>query len=141
MLVGVFFMQKKVVLEEDGEKKDVTFRKILLSKCQKEFENEKSVEKRIHERLEELSSKGLSVSMMYTNGCNVLMTVFLLTTCTTYYHRETFQLHVSFSQAGSASIQTQIANEQSTVAWHFDVCSVVFILCCLLLVSFFHTNK
>ncbi|KAL9970594.1 hypothetical protein ACROYT_G022998 [Oculina patagonica] len=51
---------KKVVVEKDGAKKEITFRKILLNKCQKEFEKEKSVEKRIHEKLEELSSKGLS---------------------------------------------------------------------------------
>jgi len=56
------FAQKKVVVEKDGVKKEITFRKILLNKCQKEFEKEKSVEKRIHEKLEELTSKGLSVS-------------------------------------------------------------------------------
>ena len=56
-------MQKKVVVEKDGVKKEITFRKILLNKCQKEFEREESVEiKRIHKKLEELSSKGLSVS-------------------------------------------------------------------------------
>lgn len=65
-------MQKKVVVEKDGAKKEITFRKILLNKCQKEFEKEKSVEKRIHEKLEELSSKGLSVS------CSIIdVTVFL----------------------------------------------------------------
>jgi len=79
-------VQKKVVVKKDGTKKDVTFRKILLNKCQKEFEKEKSVEKRIHERLEELSSKGLSVSMMYCNLCNVPMSVFLITTG--YYPQE-----------------------------------------------------
>ena len=57
-------MQKKVVVEKDGVKKEITFRKILLNKCQKEFEKEKSVEKRIHDKLEELSSKGLSVSCL-----------------------------------------------------------------------------
>ncbi|PFX24037.1 Eukaryotic translation initiation factor 4 gamma 1 [Stylophora pistillata] len=51
---------KKVAVEKDGSKKDVTFRTILLNKCQREFEKEKSVEKRIHEKLEELTSKGLS---------------------------------------------------------------------------------
>lgn len=60
-----FFAQKKVVVEKDGQKKEITFRKILLNKCQKEFEKEKSVEKRIHEKLEELSSKGLSVSCLF----------------------------------------------------------------------------
>lgn len=90
-------MQKKVVVEKDGTKKDVTFRKILLNKCQKEFEKEKSVEKRIHERLEELSSKGLSVSMMYCNLCNVLMSVFLLTSG--YYPWKTIEF--SSSQAGA----------------------------------------
>jgi len=62
-------VQKKVAKVVGGwygrNKKVITFRKILLNKCQKKFEKEKSVEKRIHERLEELSSKGLSVSMMY----------------------------------------------------------------------------
>ena len=65
-------MQKKVVVEKDGVKKEITFRKILLNKCQKEFEKEKSVEKRIHEKLEELSSKGLSVSCLIID-----VTVFL----------------------------------------------------------------
>ncbi|XP_027039827.1 eukaryotic translation initiation factor 4 gamma 3-like isoform X3 [Pocillopora damicornis] len=51
---------KKVLVEKDGTTKELTFRKILLNKCQKEFEKEKSVEKRIHEKLEELTSKGLS---------------------------------------------------------------------------------
>lgn len=51
-------------MEKDGAKKEITFRKILLNKCQKEFEKEKSVEKRIHEKLEELSSKGLSVRFL-----------------------------------------------------------------------------
>ena len=50
-------------MEKDGVKKEITFRKILLNKCQKEFERGESVEiKRIHKKLEELSSKGLSVS-------------------------------------------------------------------------------
>lgn len=52
-------------MEKDGGKKEITFRKILLNKCQKEFEKEKSVEKRIHEKLEELTSKGLSVSEIW----------------------------------------------------------------------------
>ena len=55
-------MQKKVVVEKDGVKKDVTFRNILLSKCQKEFEKKKSIEKKIHEKLEDLTKQGLSVS-------------------------------------------------------------------------------
>jgi len=58
------FAQKKVTVEKDGTKKEITFRKILLNKCQKEFEKEKSVEKRIHDKLEELTSKGLSVSCL-----------------------------------------------------------------------------
>ena len=49
-------------MEKEGVKKDVTFRKILLNRCQKEFEKEKSIEKRIHEKLEALTKEGLSVS-------------------------------------------------------------------------------
>ena len=56
------FLQKKVVVDKDGGKKDVTFRKILLNKCQKEFEKEKSVENTIQEKLEDLTKQGLSVS-------------------------------------------------------------------------------
>ncbi|CAH3118757.1 unnamed protein product, partial [Porites lobata] len=41
--------KKKMVVEKEGVKKDISFRKILLNRCQKEFEKEKSVEKRIHE--------------------------------------------------------------------------------------------
>ena len=62
--LNFIFVQKKVVVEKDGVKNEITFRKILLNKCQKAFEKEKSVEKRIHEKLEELSSKGLSVSCL-----------------------------------------------------------------------------
>ncbi|CAH3173902.1 unnamed protein product, partial [Porites evermanni] len=51
---------KKVVVEKEGVKKDISFRKILLNRCQKEFEKEKSVEKRIHEKLEHLSKEGLT---------------------------------------------------------------------------------
>ncbi|KAM7445324.1 regulation of mRNA cap binding [Porites harrisoni] len=51
---------KKVVVEKEGVKKDISFRKILLSRCQKEFEKEKSDEKRIHEKLEHLSKEGLT---------------------------------------------------------------------------------
>ena len=58
-------MQKKIVVEKDGAKKDVTFRKILLNKCQKEFEKEKSIEKKIHDKLEALTKQGLSVSTSY----------------------------------------------------------------------------
>ena len=47
-------MQKKVVVEKEGVKKDISFRKILLNRCQKEFEKEKSVEKRVNEKLEHL---------------------------------------------------------------------------------------
>ncbi|XP_068699668.1 eukaryotic translation initiation factor 4 gamma 1-like isoform X2 [Montipora foliosa] len=53
-------LNKKVVVEKEGVKKDVSFRKILLNKCQKEFEREKSVEKTIHEKLEDLTKQGLS---------------------------------------------------------------------------------
>ena len=62
IMCDFFLKQKKVLVEKDGTTKELTFRKILLNKCQKEFEKEKSVEKRIHEKLEELTSKGLSVS-------------------------------------------------------------------------------
>lgn len=55
-------MQKKVVVEKEGVKKDISFRKILLNRCQKEFEKEKSVEKRVNEKLEHLSKEGLTVS-------------------------------------------------------------------------------
>ena len=57
-------MQKKVVVERDGVKKDISFRKILLNRCQKEFEKEESVEKRIHEKLRNLSKEELTVSIM-----------------------------------------------------------------------------
>ena len=59
-------MQKKVVVEKDGAKKDITFRKILLYKCQKEFEKEKSIAKKIQEKLEDLTKQGLSVSTYYS---------------------------------------------------------------------------
>ena len=58
----MFSFQKKVVVEKEGVKKDISFRKILLNRCQKEFEKEKSVEKRIREKLEHLSKEGLTVS-------------------------------------------------------------------------------
>ena len=61
-VVFTFSLQKKVVVEKEGVKKDISFRKILLSRCQKEFEKEKSDEKRIHEKLEHLSKEGLTVS-------------------------------------------------------------------------------
>ena len=61
----VSFVQKKVVVEKDGAKKDVTFRKILLNKCQMEFEKEKSIEKKIHDKLMALIKQGLSVSTYY----------------------------------------------------------------------------
>ncbi|XP_068754257.1 eukaryotic translation initiation factor 4 gamma 1-like isoform X2 [Montipora capricornis] len=53
-------LNKKVVVEKEGVKRDVSFRTILLNKCQKEFEREKSVEKTIHEKLEDLTKQGLS---------------------------------------------------------------------------------
>ena len=55
-------MQKTVVIEEDGVAKDLIFRTILLNKCQKEFEREKSFEKPISEKLEDLRKQGLTVS-------------------------------------------------------------------------------
>ena len=65
-----YYFQKKVVVEKEGVKKDVSFRKILLNKCQKEFEREKSVEKTIHEKLEDLTKQGLSVSTNAQLPCN-----------------------------------------------------------------------
>ena len=83
-----YFVQKKVAVEKDGLKKEITFRKILLNKCQKEFEREKSVEiKRIHKKLEDISSKGLSVSCSIKD---VTVLIFYLTTC--YYLHETLGL-------------------------------------------------
>ena len=64
-------MQKKVVKENDGVKKDLTFRKILLNKCQKEFEKKKSVEKTISEKLEDLGKQELTVSTS-SNYCFAL---------------------------------------------------------------------
>ena len=58
-------MQKKVIVEEDGVKKAITFRKILLNKCQKEFDKEKSIEKIISVKLGNLTKQGLSVSTYY----------------------------------------------------------------------------
>ena len=55
-------MQKKVVVEKDGVKKDISFRKILLNRCQKEFEKENSIEKTINEKLADLVNQGLKVS-------------------------------------------------------------------------------
>ena len=55
-------MQKKVVVEKDGVKKDISFRKILLNRCQKEFEKENSLEKMINEKLAHLVNQGLNVS-------------------------------------------------------------------------------
>ena len=65
-----YFLQKKFVVEKERVKKDVSFRKILLNKCQKEFERERSVEKTIHEKLEDLTKQGLSVSTNAQLPCN-----------------------------------------------------------------------
>ncbi|XP_067049719.1 eukaryotic translation initiation factor 4 gamma 1-like isoform X3 [Acropora muricata] len=51
---------KKVVVEKDGVKKDISFRKILLNRCQKEFEKENSIEKTINEKLADLVNQGLN---------------------------------------------------------------------------------
>ncbi|XP_015749602.1 PREDICTED: eukaryotic translation initiation factor 4 gamma 3-like, partial [Acropora digitifera] len=51
---------KKVVVEKDGVKKDISFRKILLNRCQKEFEKENSIEKTINEKLADLENQGLN---------------------------------------------------------------------------------
>ena len=65
-----YFLQIKVVVEKERVKKNVSFRKILLNKCQKEFERERSVEKTIHEKLEDLTKQGLSVSTNAQLPCN-----------------------------------------------------------------------
>ncbi|XP_067048900.1 eukaryotic translation initiation factor 4 gamma 1-like isoform X2 [Acropora muricata] len=51
---------KKVVVEKDGVKKDISFHKILLNRCQKEFEKENSIEKTINEKLADLVNQGLN---------------------------------------------------------------------------------
>ncbi|XP_015747286.1 PREDICTED: eukaryotic translation initiation factor 4 gamma 1-like [Acropora digitifera] len=51
---------KKVVVEKDGVKKDISFRKILLNRCQKEFEKENSIEKNVNEKLADLVNQGLN---------------------------------------------------------------------------------
>ena len=67
--------QKKVVVQTAAGKKDVTFRKVLLNRCQQEFEKEKSAEKRINEKMEKLVGERLSVSAC---TCRYLLFKFLL---------------------------------------------------------------
>ena len=55
-------MQKKVVVEKDGMEKEISFRKVLLTRLQKEFERENSLEKTINEKLADLVNQGLNVS-------------------------------------------------------------------------------
>ena len=55
-------MQKKVVVEKGGIKKEISFRKILLNRCQREFEKENSLQKTIDEKLADLVNQGLNVS-------------------------------------------------------------------------------
>jgi len=50
----------KVVVKTVAGKKDVTFRKVLLNRCQKEFEEGKSAEKRINEKMEKLVGERLN---------------------------------------------------------------------------------
>jgi hypothetical protein len=58
----IVFPQTNVKVEtKDGKDTTLTFRKILLNKCQKEFEREKTDEINIHEKMEELLKQGLSV--------------------------------------------------------------------------------
>ncbi|KAK3721609.1 hypothetical protein QZH41_008287, partial [Actinostola sp. cb2023] len=45
---------------KDGKDQTLTFRTILLNKCQKEFEREKNAEINIHEKMDELLKKGLT---------------------------------------------------------------------------------
>ncbi|KXJ04845.1 Eukaryotic translation initiation factor 4 gamma 1, partial [Exaiptasia diaphana] len=49
-----------VKITQDGKEQSLTFRKILLNKCQKEFEREKDDEQSIHKKMEELLQAGLS---------------------------------------------------------------------------------
>ena len=63
-----------MVVEKEGVKKDISFRKVLLNRCQIEFEKEISVEKRVHDKLEHLSKEGLSVSnICYSLFCLKLL--------------------------------------------------------------------
>ena len=55
-------MQKKVVVEKVGIKKEISFPKILLQRRQMEFEKEISLEKTINEKLEDRVNQGLNVS-------------------------------------------------------------------------------
>ena len=48
--------------EKDGMKKEVSFRKILLNRCQMELEKDNSLEKMINEKLADLVNQGLNVS-------------------------------------------------------------------------------
>ena len=57
-----FSLQKKVVVEKDGVKKDIYFRKILFNRLQKEFEKENSLGKTINEKVADLVNQGLNVS-------------------------------------------------------------------------------
>ena len=68
--------QKQVVTEsKDGEEVTLTFRKILLNKCQKEFERGKKEENQIHVEMEELLSQGLSVSTAVLEGIKPFLSV------------------------------------------------------------------
>lgn len=57
--------QKKIAIFRNGVLRDVTFRKILLNKCQKEFERGHSVKERIGEEMQKLAKEGLSVSALW----------------------------------------------------------------------------
>ena len=59
----IIFQTNVKVETKDGKDTTLTFRKILLNKCQKEFEKEKSDEISIHEKMDELLKQGLSVSI------------------------------------------------------------------------------
>ena len=55
-------IQIKVQIEgKDGKEAHVTFRKILINKCKKEFEKEKSKENLVHAKMDALAQQKLKV--------------------------------------------------------------------------------
>ena len=64
----------------------ITFRKILLNKCQKEFEKEKKDEMAVHVKMDELTNQGLSVSnvqRLFSVGMHVMPYISNAYMCTT----------------------------------------------------------
>lgn len=77
----LMFQTNVKVESKDGKDTTITFRKILLNKCQKEFEKEKSDEIDIHEKMDELLKQGLSVSIcmdLQQQFCSALFRVFVI---------------------------------------------------------------